>query len=59
VAPKFDCPLGEASMMPEPFEKFDGSRLHRRTGGRRRGRRYDTILRKEVSETAHPIHIVR
>jgi hypothetical protein len=31
VAPKFDCPLGEASMVPQPFRKFDGSRLHGRT----------------------------
>ena len=44
-------------MMPQPFQKFDGSGLHGRTYGRRRGRRYDTILREEVNETAHPTYI--
>jgi len=57
VTAKFDCPLGESSMMPQPFQKFDGSRLHRRPGGRRRGRRYDIILREEVNEETNPTYI--
>ena len=58
VAPEFNCALGESSMMPQPFQKFDGSRLYRRTHGRRRGRQCDTILREKANETAHPTYIV-
>src|SRR5271155_406358 len=57
VGPKFYCPLGESSMMPQPFQEFGGSRIHARTDGRWRERRYDTILRQEESESAHPAYV--